>query len=414
MTLPRALRWFDAPVLASPEASRRARALWKLQWSFLGVVVALFGLATLLIPVTLERRGVAIMAIAVLMPVVHALNRRGRTNPASWLLVLGLTAVLTQRAWITGGVHSPFVAFYVLFVLMAAGLLGTRGSVITAGACLLGGIVLALGAPTAFTPPIGGPRLIAVYLLVIALALAGTLVALTLLLKQARRSATDDLIQMFAHDMRSPLTVITASLSQLELDVRPGSEMAEYVDAALANSVRLNELANRFLDVHRMEAGYMPVRRAATDVAELVRDVVRGFHVLSPTRRIELRAPGPSVCDCDPQIVRRVIENLLGNAIKHTPPDAAIAIDVAASNGHVQMAVRDEGPGIPAALRARLFERYATSGARSGGGAHSVGLGLAFCELAVRVHGGSIRVESGERRGTAFVVKLPTRANGSR
>jgi len=412
MSLPRALRWFDAPVLASPSASRRARALWTLQWSFLAVAIALFGVASVLIPVTIERRGVSLLAIVALTLAVHALNRRGRTDPASWLLVLGLTAVLTQRAWITGGVHSPFVSFYVLFVLMAAGLLGTRGSVVTAAACLLGSIALAVGAPTAFTPPIGGPRLIAVYLLVIVLALAGTLVALALLLKQARRSATDDLIQMFAHDMRSPLTVIAASLALLRDDAPPGSEMADHVEAARTNSVRLNELANNFLDVHRMEAGYMPVHRASTDLAELARDVVAGLHVLSPTRPIAVRATGPGACDCDPQIVRRVIENLLGNALKHTPPDAAVWVDVAANDGHVQLAVRDEGPGIPAALRARLFERYATSGDASGRGAHSVGLGLAFCDLAVRAHGGSIRVQSGEPRGTLFVVELPTRADG--
>ncbi len=411
MTLPRALRWFDAPVLASPEASRRARALWKLQWSFLGVVVTLFGVATVLMPETFGRRAVSILAIAALTLVIHALNRGGRTNFASWLLVLGLTAVLTQRAWITGGVHSPVDVFYLLFVLMAGGLLGTRGSVVTAALCLLCAIALAVGAPTEFAPPIGGPRLIGVYLLVIVLGLAGTLVALTLLLKQARRSATDDLIQMFVHDMRSPLMVIGSSLELLRDDVPPGSETAEHVDAARASASRLNVLANNFLDVHRMEAGSMPVRRESTDVAALAQDVVAGLRVLSPTRGMEVRAPRPAVCDCDAQLIRRVIENLLGNALKHTPPHAAIRIDVSADDAHVRVAVRDEGPGIPADVRAGLFERYSTSAITVDPGAHSAGLGLAFCALAVKAHGGSIRVESGEPRGSVFVVELPTRAD---
>ncbi|HEY5218247.1 MAG TPA: sensor histidine kinase, partial [Gemmatimonadaceae bacterium] len=108
---------------------------------------------------------------------------------------------------------------------------------------------------------------------------------------------------------------------------------------------------------------------------------------------------------------RRVIENLLGNAIKHTPPDTDIRIDVSANDRHVQVAVRDEGPGIPVDVRARLFERYSTSGIASERGAHSAGLGLAFCALAVKAHGGSIRVESGEPRGSVFVVELPTRAD---
>lgn len=410
MTLPISLRWFDAPALDSPEASRRARALWKLQWSFLAVVLALFGVATLLIPVSIQRRGMSLVTIAALTLAVHALNRRGRTDSASWLLVLGLTTVVTLRASVTGGVHSPFLTFDVLFVLMAAGLLGMRGSVVTAAVSLLGGIALAIGAPIAFTPPIAGPRLIAAYFMVTVLALVGTLVALTLLLRQARRSATDDLIQMFVHDMRSPLTVIATTLTLIRDEAPPESEIAEHVDTARANAIRLNELANNFLDVHRMEAGSMPVRRAPTDLAALARDVVAGLHVLSPTRSIEVRARGPGTCDCDRQIIRRVIENLLSNAIKHTPEDAAILIDVSSAAGRVQLAVRDEGPGIPPDARARLFERYSASGVASERGAHSAGLGLAFCALAVKAHGGSIRVESGEPRGTVFVVELPIAA----
>jgi signal transduction histidine kinase len=187
--------------------------------------------------------------------------------------------------------------------------------------------------------------------------------------------------------------------------------MAEHVDGARASAIRLNELANNFLDVHRMEAGSMPVRRAPTDVAELARDVVASLQVLSPTRQIEVRAPRPAVCDCDRQIVRRVIENLLGNAIKHTPVDSAIWIDISANDERVQVAVRDEGPGIPADVRARLFERYSAAAIASDRGAHSAGLGLAFCALAVKAHGGSIRVESGEPHGSVFIVELPTRAD---
>jgi signal transduction histidine kinase len=378
-----------------------------LQWSFLAVLVALFGLATTLMPDTVHRRAVTIVAVSLLTLVVHALNRLGRTTVASWLMVLSFTVVLTQRAWITGGVHSPVDVFYLLFVLMAAGLLGMRGSIVTAAVCLLCAIVLAIGAPTEFVAPFAGPRLIAVYLLVIVLGLAGTLVALTLLLKQARRTATDELMQMFVHDMRSPLMVIGSSLELLHEDVPPGSEMAEHVAIAGANAMRLRELANNFLDVHRMEAGYMPVHRAPTDLAALARDVAAGLQVLSPTQSIEVRAPGPTMCDCDRQIIRRVIENLVGNAIKYTPADGAITIDVSAREKRVRLAVSDEGPGIPADVRAHLFERYSGSNTASDRGAHSAGLGLAFCALAVKEHGGSIRVESAHPHGSVFVVELP-------
>ena len=183
-----------------------------------------------------------------------------------------------------------------------------------------------------------------------------------------------------------------------------------------AAQVRLDPIDHRALsnereDAHRAATGRTGERGAATDVAALARDVVAGLRVLSPTRPIEVRAPRPGVCDCAPHIVRRVFENLLGNATKHTPRDSAILSDVSATDARVQVAVRDEGPGIPPDVRARLFERYAASAIASDRGAHSAGLGLAFCALAVKAHGGSIRVERGEPRGSVFVVELPTRAD---
>jgi signal transduction histidine kinase len=402
-----ALGWFGPPTLASPDASRRARAVWMLAWSFLAILTVLLAAAVMLQPETLAARATSTLAVAALVVVLHTVNRRGRTNLASWIFVLGLTAAFTQRAWATGGVHAPIAVFYVLFVLMAAGLLGTRGSLVTASACMAGAILLTVGGMTGSVGTVSDASTIAVDFLVIILAIAATLVALTLLLHQAKRSATDDLIQMFVHDMRSPLTVIVARLGLLREDAPDDSATAEHVDAACADALRLTQLANNFLDIHRLDAGRMPIRRTSTDVGELARDVVRALRVLDPTRHMDVRTSSPASCKCDPEIVRRVLENLVSNAIKHTPRQGTVRIHVATYEAGVRVAVEDEGAGVPAGTRSRIFEKFGAAAARKDHAYHSVGLGLAFCKLAVEAHGGSIGVADAVPHGAIFAFVLP-------
>src|SRR6476661_2696648 len=138
------VRWFAPPRLTSLESTHRARALWKVSWSFFGLLTAVLLVASVATPGLLSRRLTSIMLVAALVLLLHSLNRRGRTALASWLLVLGLTAIVTQRAWNTGGVHAPVALFYMMFVLLAGGLLGKRGSIITAAACVISAAVLAL------------------------------------------------------------------------------------------------------------------------------------------------------------------------------------------------------------------------------------------------------------------------------
>ncbi|MGH7679556.1 MAG: sensor histidine kinase, partial [Gemmatimonadaceae bacterium] len=128
-----------------------------------------------------------------------------------------------------------------------------------------------------------------------------------------------------------------------------------------------------------------------------------------PTRLIEVRATEPVTCRCDPELLRRIIENLVSNAMKHTSSGGKISVDVSATGGGARIAVQDEGPGVPAEARDRIFERFSAPALRTESGYHSVGLGLAFCNLAVEAHGGTIRVVDGNPRGSVFVVDLPDR-----
>jgi signal transduction histidine kinase len=107
-------------------------------------------------------------------------------------------------------------------------------------------------------------------------------------------------------------------------------------------------------------------------------------------------------------LVRRVLENLISNGIKHTPTGGKLRIVIRTNSGTVRVAVHDEGPGVPLAARQRIFEKFGAITTRREQSYHSVGLGLAFCKLAIEAHGGSIGVEAAVPRGSVFWFELPS------
>jgi two-component system sensor histidine kinase KdpD len=120
----------------------------------------------------------------------------------------------------------------------------------------------------------------------------------------------------------------------------------------------------------------------------------------------------PIFATCDGAIVRRVVENLVSNAIKHTPADAPVCIAVRAAGDRVRIEVTDGGPGVPSEARERIFEKFGTVEMRREQKYHSAGLGLSFCKLAVQAHGGTIGVESAEPQGSVFWFELPAQPQG--
>ena len=214
MVIQRALlpSWLTPPDLQTADLRRQARAVWLLSWPFLAIVAVTLGVAVLVEPDTLGRRATTVSAVAALVLLLHVLSHRGKPALASWMLVIGLSVIVTQRAWITGGIHAPVAVFYLLFIVMAGALLGARGATVTAAVCLLGAVVLTTGeALDWLTPlPAAGPPLGGLIFVILAIGLA--------LLLQALVSAQSksgclrpDAVQMFVHDMRSPILVLQAS-----------------------------------------------------------------------------------------------------------------------------------------------------------------------------------------------------------
>ena len=219
----------------------------------------------------------------------------------------------------------------------------------------------------------------------------------------------DDLTQMVMHDMRTPLTSIVMSLEFLASTggKQPKDVLTEAFNAARAATRELLEMANSMLDVSRLEQGRMPLTIRTCSLIELVRDAI---HLLKPMlgrARIVLDEPrelGPILCDGD--VIRRVVVNLLGNAVKATEFREAVDVTIRQEGDKVRVSVRDQGQPIQAKYHAKLFERFGESemGDRQ---SHSVGLGLPFCKLAVEAHGGSIGITSEMNAGNTFWFVLP-------
>lgn len=396
--------WFHPPVLSNADLGRRARALWIVSWPFFAVVSTMLGIAVLVEPYTLTRRAITIAAVGVLIIFVHTISRAGRPILASWILVLGLTGIVTQRAWVTGGIAAPVAVFYPLFILAAGVVIGLRASVVTAAACLAGAIVLTIGTALEWLPrrPGAGSPLEGFVLVVFAIGMAFVLQAVvTFRLRREESGAAT--VQMAVHDMRTPMQIIISHLESLRDSV---GDRTKDVEGALHGAAILQRVTTSFLDVSRLEAGRMPVRLSVNNLSVLAHSVVMAIRVLQPSRDIVVEAHGNSTCRCDPELTRRIIENLVSNAMKHTPIEGRVRVVTSGFGDGATIAVYDEGPGVPIEARTRIFEPYSAEGLRSATGYTSSGLGLAFCRLAVEAQGGVIRIEDATPHGSVFIVEL--------
>jgi two-component system sensor histidine kinase/response regulator len=225
---------------------------------------------------------------------------------------------------------------------------------------------------------------------------------------RALEQLRDDLVHMIVHDMRSPLATLLINLDLLKGPARSlGDESRQDLQTAVESAHVLNRMANELLDVSRLEEGKMPIERAVWDLTQMAREVRATLESIDRERPIEVESAGPVHVTCDGALVRRIMENLVGNGIMHTPAGSRLRISIASRDGGVRVAVHDEGGGVPLEARETIFEKFGTVAARHQRNYHSVGLGLAFCKLAVEAQGGTIGVDPGVPVGSTFWFELP-------
>ena len=223
----------------------------------------------------------------------------------------------------------------------------------------------------------------------------------------------DSLTHMVVHDLRNPLTVICDFLDILEFQkaqVLSASTQA-LVTVAHRSAEDLLTMIGSILDVAKMRAGEMSLQREPCDLAALASALLDTIHPLPDNRTVTLEAKEPSLfAPVDVGLIRRVLQNLLGNALKYTPVGGDVRVVLTPSRGEVRIEVIDLGPGIAPEYHQRIFEKYGQVEDRTN--RVGTGLGLAFCKLAVEAHGGRIGVESEVGKGSTFWMTLPRPEDG--
>jgi signal transduction histidine kinase len=222
----------------------------------------------------------------------------------------------------------------------------------------------------------------------------------------------DGLVHMIVHDLRSPLTGLQSFCDLLTHGLAGTTpELHEYAQLAAEATARMLKLVNSLLDVHRLEAGELRPELAPCDLRELGEQVLRDAELAREQRRFELSAPPePLLALVDAGLLRRVLGNLVDNAIKFTDAgDGLVRLTLARTDGGVRLEVSDNGSGIPPEYQERVFDKFGQVGTQAAETAPrpSTGLGLAFCKLAVEAHGGRIGVTSDLCAGTTFWLVLP-------
>ncbi len=220
------------------------------------------------------------------------------------------------------------------------------------------------------------------------------------------------LAHMLVHDMRTPLFSITG---MLEL-----SAMCESVarDAQAADNIRhardaarlLIEMISSILDVYKMESNTPLVRLETVEIGEVAAEAIRVLGGLATRHHFTYHpAPRPIHVRCDRALTGRVILNLVSNAIKFTPPAAAVElwIDDPPGADAIRVRVTDQGPGIAPESQSRLFQLFGQVETRSMGYKYSSGLGLVFCKMVVEAQGGAIGLESEVGKGSTFWFTVP-------
>ena len=220
----------------------------------------------------------------------------------------------------------------------------------------------------------------------------------------------DDFVHMLVHDMRTPLTVVGGCLDLLET-TEPGlsAEAKAVLHDAKGSVIALIGMVSSVLDVSRMQAGKLPLTREPCAPGDLVRQVFRQLGLLAGRRKLTVAVAEPApVVSADRDLVVRVLQNLIGNAIKFTHRDKGeIAVAVDGGPSSVRVAVKDNGIGIPAEQLEKVFEKFVQVDGSAEKRKSSSGLGLTFCKLAVEMHGGRIGVESTLQVGSTFWFELP-------
>ena len=233
-----------------------------------------------------------------------------------------------------------------------------------------------------------------------------TLRALVAQNEALRRSEHDKrkIGELIVHDLKGQITAVLANADLLSQDATSGQR--EMIDDIVAAAYHIDRTAKNLLDLSRAEEVEVTANIESFSLVALADEVVATVRAVARWTNIDLAVDVPSEpVSADPELVRRLLQNLVHNAIKHAPEGSTVRIEANVDSDGLMLRVIDRGSGVPGEMTERIFERYATGEDRPRPDSH--GLGLAFCRLAAAAHGGRIWVESSDGEGATFCVRIP-------
>jgi signal transduction histidine kinase len=339
-------------------------------------------------------------------PLIPSSGVRGGDRNA--LVSLGLRDAWGREIFHSGGAFDPAFGISEKITDPAAGVF--RGMTLRASIARSLAPRLVIGG----LPPSRLPLLLA------ALALASGLLVAAILLFRRERALADlrsDFVSGVSHELRTPLAQIRLFAETLLLDrIRSPQERRRSLEIIDQEARRLTQLVENTLQFSRAERGAIELDLEARDMSGLVRQTLENFAPLADARQVRLTAelpPGELPATIDEGAVRQVLLNLLDNAVKYGPRGQEVLVRLASESDAVRLSVEDEGPGVPAGDRERIWQKFVRLERDRETHEAGAGIGLAVVHELVALHGGRAWVEEGARGGCRFVVTLPLMPGGA-
>jgi signal transduction histidine kinase len=230
---------------------------------------------------------------------------------------------------------------------------------------------------------------------------------------QATLQMREELSNMIVHDMSSPIVSVMLHATLMQEQITD-PELLKHLEMIRLAAERLDSFINDMLMMAKMEQSKLLLSLSLVDVNQLALDAEQHFSIIAHSKgiKLQLKLPdNPIEMSLDSNLFRRVIANLLANALQYSPSETTVTLSLAPAkhiiddNPHLLMEVIDQGPGIPEEYRNRVFEKFEVVDLKRKG-VPQIGLGLTFCKMAVDAHGGRIFIKTNQPQGSIFVVEV--------
>jgi len=220
----------------------------------------------------------------------------------------------------------------------------------------------------------------------------------------------EDLTHMIVHDLKNPLNVVAIASDSLREEIKKTGKIedTQYLEIISDSARNMWEMVNNMLDINRIAEGKFPLNKSHNNIEDIIKEVIESMKPRFENRKVKIsfRKDNVPAFLFDRDVIKRVISNLLDNALKFSPAGKSVIISSRIKNDRVVVSVRDRGPGINKEDIDRIFLKFEQAGPAATGRIKGSGLGLTFCKMAVNASGGEIKVKSG-KTGTTFSFYLP-------